>query len=82
MDMWKPMGLTEDNFVSYTREPGTAVADIVFPDSIALAIDGACTSNQQAVDVFKRDPEIFFVHARVWYSSQGSCDLNLNGCWT
>lgn len=41
------------NIVGYTREPGTAVADFVFPDSIALAINSACTSNQQALDVLK-----------------------------
>ena len=70
----------QDNFVPYTWEPGTTV--VVFPDSIALAINSACTSNQQAVDLFKQDPEIFFVHARVWYSFQCSCNLNLNGYWT
>jgi hypothetical protein len=44
-----------------------------------LAINSAGTSNQEAIDVFKQDPEIFFVHARVWYSFQSYCNLNLNG---
>jgi len=71
----------QDNFVAYTRELGATVADTVFPDSIALAINSAGNSNQEAIDVFKQDPEIFFVHARVWYSFQSYCNLNLNGPW-
>ena len=41
------MHVCQDSFVAYTRELGATVADIVFPDSIALAINSAGTSNQE-----------------------------------